>query len=204
MNKDLQMMVMGDGGPCIYFDNSWLMQAVATTLILFKGRPMRAMQAMTPNGRCYKTFARGFHARTGTLLFYSRDEGMHSSGWWKNPDYERCRHLSLSFHETEPEAGRNYGQMRQVKPKDRALTEEWIDCFFGAQKRLLWSEPPVTEHGKKFDVWHYRLFCDENWLPIKPRGEVYSRELTEAGWKSYSDVQDERRRELKALAEAAT
>ncbi|NLX57306.1 MAG: hypothetical protein GXY58_19525 [Planctomycetaceae bacterium] len=30
---------------------------------------------------------------------------------------------------------------------------------------------------------------DERWQPNQPRGEVYSRELTEADWKSFSDVQ---------------
>src|SRR5690606_31231568 len=30
-------------------------------------------------------------------LIYTRDVGHHSNGWWKNPDYERCRHLSISF-----------------------------------------------------------------------------------------------------------
>lgn len=39
----------------------------------------------------------GFHESSGTKLIFTRDAGMHSSGWWKNPDYERCWHLSLSF-----------------------------------------------------------------------------------------------------------
>src|SRR5262249_14385874 len=56
----------------------------------------------------------------------------------------------------------------------------------------------LTEHGRKLDVWHYRLFCDPGWQPIKPRGEVYSRELTEAGWKSYSDLSEEHRKEAAA------
>ena len=30
-----------------------------------------------------------------TSLIYTMDEGMHSIGWWKNPDYARCYHLSL-------------------------------------------------------------------------------------------------------------
>lgn len=26
------------------------------------------------------------------------------------------------------------------------------------------------------------------WQPLKPRGEVYTRKFTEAGWKSYSEL----------------
>lgn len=37
-------------------------------------------------------------------------------------------------------------------------------------------------------VYHYRLFCDEAWKPIMPRGEVYSTQFTERGWKSFSDL----------------
>jgi hypothetical protein len=32
------------------------------------------------------------------------------------------------------------------------------------------------------------VFCDERWQPILPRGEVYSREFTEKGWKSFSEM----------------
>jgi hypothetical protein len=201
LNKNLQLMVMGDGGPCIYFDGTWLMQSVATTLILFHGKPMFATRAAAPRGCSYKTFARGFHAPTGTLLLYSREYGLYTSGWWHNPDYNRCRHLSLSFHETNFES-EHYGGMRQCLPKDAKITEKWIDCFFGAQKKLLWCEPPMTDHGKKFDVWHYRLFCDEHWNPIKPRGEVCSCEFTETGWKSYSDVRHDRMKALEDLTNA--
>lgn len=116
--------------------------------------------------------------RTGTRLFFTRDGGMHSSGWFKNPDYERCYHLSLSFR--DPETGAS-------APFDRRAAAVWLRVFFGEHERLTWCESPKTEHGKALGVWHWRLFCDEHWQPIKPRGEVYSRELTEAGWQSWSD-----------------
>jgi hypothetical protein len=32
------------------------------------------------------------------------------------------------------------------------------------------------------------LFCDAQWQPILPRKEVYTREFTEAGWRSASQV----------------
>ena len=30
--------------------------------------------------------------------------------------------------------------------------------------------------------------CDEAWKPIMPRGEVYSTQFTERGWKSFSEI----------------
>jgi hypothetical protein len=116
----------------------------------------------------------------GLQALFTRDAGYHSSGWWKNPDYERCFHLSLSFF--DPETG-------EITKKCEDMTAVILKALYGDNVSLLWCEPPYYEEGKIRDVWHYRLFCDEHWQPIKPRGEVYSRELTEAGWKSYSDVQ---------------
>lgn len=145
-------------------------------------------QGMTPYFQQCKHFDQG----EGVLLIYSRDTGYHTSGLWKNPDYERCFHLSLSFVDT---------QTRERCPRNARLTKELIDSFFGRNKKLIWSEPPYTQDGKSNDVWHYRLFCDAGWQPIKPRGEVYGRELIEAGWKSWSDVQDQLEAERKLTAE---
>ena len=119
------------------------------------------------------------HVASGTILIFTRESGYHSSGWWKNPDYERCWHLSLSFRDVE-----SWGYL----PFSEKLAHEWVEVFFGDSKRFLWIEPPAYPEGKQAGVWHYRLFCDEGWQPIKPRGEVYSRDLTEAGYKSWSDL----------------
>lgn len=116
----------------------------------------------------------------GCILLFTRDIGYHTSGWWKNPDYERCYHLSLSF--VDPPTG-------EPRPRDAVLTSLFVEALFGLDKRWLWCEPPYSPKGKQLDVWHYRLFCNDHWKPIKPRGEVYTREFTEAGWKSFSDVQ---------------
>lgn len=126
-------------------------------------------------------------------VLFSRDSGAHTSGWWKNPDYDRCFHLSLSFYDREVilrwlELGEQYATTGSL-PKDRRETDAWVELFFGDHARLIWCEPPAFDAGKLLDVWHYRLFCDPNWQPILPRGEVYTREFTEAGWKSWSDVQ---------------
>lgn len=105
-------------------------------------------------------------------VIFTRDIYHHTSGWWKNPDYERCWHLSISFR-----AG-----------KSKPALEKILDGLFGADKKLLWIEPPHSPEGKANDVWHYRLFADQFWQPMKPRGEVYNTDFTEAGYKSYSEL----------------
>lgn len=159
----------------ITYGKTWLKTGVAGDL---RARALRGFYDGTQATRHLLEYCKGFHAPTGTLLIFTRDTGHHTGGWWKNPDYERCWHLSLSFYD---EAGAS-------APKDKRLTEEWLDAFFGEEKRKLWCEPPYSPEGAARGVWHYRLFCDENWRPIIPRGEVYTREFTEAGWKSYSEL----------------
>lgn len=92
----------------------------------------------------YLDKCRWFLERYDCIIIFTRDEGAHTCGWWKNPDYERCYHLSISF--------------------------------------------PGGWNRKKAGVFHYRLFCDVNWNPIMPRGEVYSTKFTELGWKSFSEL----------------
>lgn len=128
----------------------------------------------------YLARCRHWHARSGTWLIYTRDSGHHSSGWFKNPEFERCLHLSLSF--TEPLEW----QIR--RPHDRRLAEAWARAFWGEGFRWSWGEPPVSPEARRLEVWHYRLFCDAHWQPIKPRGEVYATELTARGWRSASEL----------------
>jgi hypothetical protein len=143
-----------------------------------------------------------FHWATGTIILFTHDTGHHTGGWFKNPDFERCQHLSLSFIAPWPdrpddELGnwRRIGMMMPTLhdqygrlPFNRTLAEIWVKAIFRDDRRLLWSEGPFSENGRVAMVNHFRLFCDRAWTPIKPRGEVYSRELTEAGWQSYSDI----------------
>lgn len=120
----------------------------------------------------YLDKCRWFLERYDCIIIFTRDEGAHTCGWWKNPDYERCYHLSISFP-----GGWN-----------RKKAEYILDRIFGYNKRMLWCEPPYSEDGKRAGVFHYRLFCDVNWNPIMPRGEVYSTKFTELGWKSFSEL----------------
>jgi hypothetical protein len=116
--------------------------------------------------------------RYPATIIFTRESGYHSSGWWKNPDYERCWHLSISFR-----GGSEKKALREI-----------IDNLFRPYERLIWVEPPYSPEGKKNNVWHYRLFCDINWQPIQPRGEVYSTQFTELGWKSFSELQFEKQK----------
>lgn len=147
-----------------------------------KQSAMHGFYTGTTSTRAYvescKAYAEG-PDQIGSLLILTRDIGMHTGGWFKNPDYERCWHLSLSFVAI---------LTGERLPKQRRLTDEWLNLVFGDSCRLLWCEPPYSPHGKKGNVWHYRLFCDAAWQPIKPRKEPYTREFTEIGWKSFSEL----------------
>lgn len=117
-------------------------------------------------------------------VILTRDTGHHTGGWWKNPDYERCWHLSVSFCVNPTDA---------PLPFDRKEAQRIAEAIFNGDARLCWIEPPYTEYGKRADVYHYRLWCDEAWKPMLPRGEVYSKQFTERGWKSFSDLHGEER-----------
>lgn len=112
-------------------------------------------------------------------LIYTRDVGHHSSGWWKNPQYERCFHLSISFCVNPTNA---------PLPFRKPFAERVAKAFWGDDCRKAWVEPPYSEHGKHCDVHHYRLFCDPAWSPILPHGEVYDKSDTPPGWKSFSEI----------------
>lgn len=120
----------------------------------------------------YMEMCRWFIERIGAIVIMTRDAGYHTSGWWKNPDYERCYHVSISYP-----AGTNFKK-----------TEWLLNALFGYDRKKMWCEPPYSKEGMSSDVYHYRLFCDSEWNPIMPRGEVYTREFTEKGWKSFSEI----------------
>lgn len=173
------------------------MTIIRTSEVPDIGRLIRSMlqqaKSGTWNGQHFSVYyhkCRWVLEDLGMTAILTRDEGYHTSGWWKNPDYERCYHLSLSFFDPE-----SLEPSPPVVPLMRLL----LQGIFGAQRKLLWVEGPFTEPGKKMGVFHYRLFCDPSWEAIKPRGEVYSRELTEAGWKSYSEVKTMRETDEKGV-----
>lgn len=174
------------------FDGSWLKQSVAAAMWRAARQAGFYTGLTTPSNTRLVQRCTGYHAPSGSLLIFTLDVGHHSSGWWKNPDYERCWHLSISFMDPLTAA--------PTAHKDVELTEEWLVAFYGDDRRYVWAEPPYSNHGKAREVWHYRVFCDPAWQPIIPRGEVYSKEFTEAGWLSYSDLQNEYAKTLEPMA----
>lgn len=144
---------------------------------IYTGRIRSAADA-----RYFERCKRAMMTDPKTVLIFTRDAGMHDCGWWKNPDYNNCLHLSVSFVGVED---------RSVYPlpKHQGLTDRWVELFFGDWRRLIWAEPPFSAEGRARDVWHYRVFTDPTYrTPLLPRGEVYTREFTMAGWKSWSDL----------------
>lgn len=149
---------------------------VAATDMLITGRMTPAEQAHIR--RCHHD-----SDLTRTRIIFTRDTGHHSSGWMKNPDYERCFHLSLSEY---PADVITRGHLLEFhEPRTQAL---WLRAFFGEHARLTWCETAKSPEGIKRGVLHWRLFADAHWKPILPRGEVYSTEFTEKGWKSASEL----------------
>jgi hypothetical protein len=124
------------------------------------------------------------HHESGSKIIFTRDVDHHLSGWFRNPDYERCWHLSLS-----PIQPWLIVPGRTIE-LDREITKMWCKAFFGPHLHLIWAEGPKSKIGKQAGVWHWRVFADTNWEPIKPRGEVYSSRWTERGWKSASEIFD--------------
>ena len=73
-------------------------------------------------------------------------------------------------------------------PAPAGALDAWVRAFFGGDFGKVWSESPKSRAGQEVGVWHWRLFCDAHWRPILPRKEVYSKDFTELGWKSASEV----------------
>lgn len=134
---------------------------------------------LTPRNQAYINSCT--HIAYGTKLIFTRDTGHHSSGWFKNPDYERCLHLSLSpapRHLWTP----------STPDLDAKLKKRWLRVFFGDALRHAWFESAKTSEGKSLAVEHWRVFCDPAWRPITPRKEVYSKDFIEKGWRSASEL----------------
>lgn len=150
------------------FDKYTLLPDACTIIKIAAMRGIWDGRSETP----YFNSCKWFLERYPCIAIYTKEYGYHSGGWWKNPDYERCWHLSISF----------------PGGKDKKVFKDILNFLFGSYQNLIWVEPPYSKEGKAHDVWHYRLFCDENWMPIKPRGEVYNTHFTEKGWKSFSEL----------------
>lgn len=141
---------------------------------------------MSPQADRYIAMCRFVDSVTHCTLIFTRDSGHHSSGWLRNADYERCLHLSIS---RAPDA--LVLPARQRMDAEARTRRMWVLAFFGEDAKLAWFESPKSNHGRRAGVTHWRVFADETWTPILPRGEVYSKEFTEMGWRSASQVLEE-------------
>lgn len=141
------------------------------------------MGIMDPPALAYLDYCHFDSALTRTRVIFTRDSGHHLSGWFKNPEFERCWHLSLSAF---PDNVQTDGHLLEThQPATQRL---FLRAFFKGDAPKTWLESAKTPEGQRLGVVHFRLFADPRWVPIHPRGEVYTREFTELGWKSASEL----------------
>lgn len=116
-------------------------------------------------------------------LLLSRDRGHHSSGWWRNAEYEYCWHLSISSRPAVEARMAIIGLREDVGYVDLPRVEEvyWGRLFFGGHASMVWHEPggtdprlPAQDRHRNKAISHLRLFLDpETFEPFIPKGEVY-------------------------------
>jgi hypothetical protein len=112
-----------------------------------------------------------------TRVLVSFDMGAHASGWWRNAEYDRCWHVSIS-HPAGVVAGE---RPHHIEPPSVAETQAWARAAFPVPYRWCWLEPPaspdsydVQQQRRRPGVAHIRLFLDRRSRAILPRGEVYN------------------------------
>jgi hypothetical protein len=161
------------------YDAHWSMRHVASDRKRVAADGVYNGVVDDPGMRTYLERCRAYHRPTGTVLSYRRDVGAPTAGGLTPPEYESCAHLSLWYG--NPTTG-------QSRPHDHGLSRLWAEAFFHEHCRWLWVEPPGSAEGKRREVYHYRLLVDMFGIPLLPRTEGYRRDVTEAGWKSWSEL----------------
>lgn len=125
-----------------------------------------------------------------TRVLLSLDVGYHASGWWKNEEYERCLHVSVSHPRPDRpklwtpkhELGDAGGVGMDLETPTDDEVRSWGDAIFGLANRWTWLEPAasVFDPYRRPNVVHLRLFLTLELEPTKPVGEPYG--LTSAPW----------------------
>lgn len=118
-------------------------------------------QQVSANGR-YLRMCAAEHRPTGTLLMVTRDFEPNATPSATTP--ERALHLSLSFIVPGSRPYDGYGQPRR---RDVGLSHEWARLVFRHRLPWVWVRRPLSEAARLKEVWHYMLFCDERWLPVR-------------------------------------
>lgn len=146
---------------------------MATLSHLVRGAKRRAWQAGPFHGDrplpytcCFETPARTDREAVVRVIF-TLDCGMHMGGWWKNSEYDRCWHLSLTMRTAS-------SPLAIPETPTHAEQDVWVHAFFDPHAAWVWFEPATnTTPAGKAPV-HYRLFLNQDLDPILPRGEVYT------------------------------
>lgn len=101
-----------------------------------------------------------------TSVLFTFEFGAHGCGWWRNSDYDRCQHLSVT-HLTG---------LGHVQAPTDAEVRAWARAAFGKYVVWTWTEPPAStlDPYRLPGVAHVRLFLDKQDHPILPEGEVYT------------------------------
>jgi hypothetical protein len=107
------------------------------------------------------------------LLILTFDVGTHACGWWKNSEFDRCLHLSISICAAREGGGWKYYNAPEKAPGPEI--EEWAKLTFQDQHpdalKWLWYEPGYRDKN----IEHLRLFYSKiTGQPILPKGEVYT------------------------------
>lgn len=108
--------------------------------------------------RCKRTAA-------DTFVIFTRDVD-------PDPTF-RCWHLTLWSKENDA--------------IERDVRSACLRAFFGDHLDKVWTEPPQLPLGRRYDVWHWRLFADESWSPIVPSVNVIEK-LFKLGWAPYVEA----------------
>jgi hypothetical protein len=134
-----------------------------------------------------------------TFVLFTFDVGHHASGWFRNSDYDRCFHLSVSHPDLSGPPGTRLCDVTVEEIR------AWAIAAFGEDRRLSWFEPryaaskyirerarglihfddqeepirdlrwlPPGSDSSGSEICHVRLFVDRHGQPIQPRGEVYN------------------------------
>lgn len=115
------------------------------------------------------------------LVIYTRDYRAAGVPWFKNPELQYCFHLSLALR----------GPRDKPLPYNAEEGARVVRGFWGDDALRAWVEPAYNPEGQERDIWHYRLFTDEEGKPIVPKGEIgelYRPRGAPKHWRRFSDV----------------
>ena len=185
MNRPPVLTQLQDGINVLRFNQEWRVGSVAAYMIGYRGPLM--VKEVTQEAYCdiFETYARGYHEKTGSLIHFSRDIGMHTIGWVADPLCDRAVHLWLQFYGPGTD-----GRPTLILPPEM-MPVQWIRAFFGPTNfDKVWCEPPIDAQARLFDSWHYRMFLDKSGAPLHVGGDC----LPAKGWLLLPDLLAERRR----------